>query len=97
MEYLTAQTKELNTQIQGLEKKTKHSPDDLKAQVKSFIKESKAEIDALQKDIKTVEELSKEVADYLCEDFSKFKLENCLSELNAVIGEFETAKKVINH
>lgn len=94
MEYLTAQVKELSTQVQSLDKKTKSSPDDLKDQVKSFIRESKTEIEALQASIKTVEELSKQIADYLCEDQNKFKLETCLTELNGVIGDFETALKV---
>ena len=77
-----------------LEKKTKHSPDDLKDQVKSFIKDSKLEIETLQISIKNVERLTKEIADYLCEDQSKFKLEGCLSEINGIITDIENAVKV---
>ncbi|XP_019851227.1 PREDICTED: inverted formin-2-like [Amphimedon queenslandica] len=93
LEYVTQQVKELSSQVGDLEKKTKHSPDDLKDQVKSFIKDSKLEIETLQISIKNVERLTKEIADYLCEDHSKFKLESCLSEINGIITDIETAVK----
>lgn len=94
MEHVVQQVKELSTQVGDLEKKTKHSPDDLKDQVKSFIKESKQEIETLQLSIKHVEGLTKKIAEYLCEDHSKFKLESCLSEIDGVITDIETAVKV---
>ena len=73
----------------------KNSPDDLKTQVESFIGTAKREVEGLQNNIKEIEKLSKLLADYLCEDDSKFKLETCLSDLNSVVIEFETAIKVI--
>ena len=94
LEYLTGQVNEIKKKIKDLEKKMKHSPDDLKTQLKAFLSEANEEVDSLEKSVKDVEALNKLLADYFCEDHKKFKPDECMAELNMFLVEFESAVKV---
>ena len=94
MEYFTSEVNQLQTQIKGLNKKIKNAPDDLQAQLKTFLREADEEMEALHGLMEVTESLNQQMANYFCEDGKKFKLEQCLSEINGFLAEFETAVKV---
>lgn len=96
LEYLTDQVTHIDSQIKGLQKKVRDSPDDLKEQLHSFLLQAEEDIIDLRFALENVQELSRQAADYFCEDTESFNLNTCLSEIFTFFLEYEKAIKVRN-
>ena len=84
----------MKAQVKELRGKVKNSPDDLKSQLKTFLHEADEEVASLDKSLSDVQKMNKQIAEYFCEDTKKFKMEECLVEVNMFLSEFEAAVKV---
>ncbi|XP_062592916.1 inverted formin-2-like, partial [Saccostrea cucullata] len=90
---LTAEVKQLKTNVKKLHKDLETCPEDVKNQLKTFIQDAEEEMASLDKKLQEITELTKQLVSYFCENEKSFKLEECINNLNTFCERVKQCQK----
>ncbi|XP_076332710.1 uncharacterized protein LOC143237387 [Tachypleus tridentatus] len=91
IEALKADIKNLNDRFNTLSNQLSNAHESIKDQMENFTNEAKRKVKQISEEAEKLEEVQTDLAEFLCEDVTTFKLDECFTVLRSFCQKFKDA------